>query len=189
MRHRKDKSLLNRFTSWRRATLISLARSTILHQRIKTTERKAKAAQTLVEKLISLGKDGSLAKKRAAYEILGSHKLVQMLFRDIAPRFVKRQGGYTRVIKLGQRRGDNAPLALLELTEIKQQAKKPKKEKEAKLQPQQEKKGQVAKEVPQEEKKPQVDSKVIEKPPITKKPPKKFFGGLRNIFKKERDSL
>ncbi len=124
MRHAKARLQLNRFTSWRKATLISLTRALIIHQQIKTTLHRAKAAKPLVEELISLGKKNSLFAKRQAYKILGSHKLVSLLFKDIAPRFTNRIGGYTRILNLGLRRGDNAQLAILALTEIKERESK-----------------------------------------------------------------
>ena len=143
----------------------------------------------MIEKLISLGKDNSLFAKRQAYRILGNHKLISLLFNDIAPRFTNRIGGYTRILRLGARRGDNAQLVILALTEIKEKEKRPKKikaETEKKPEP-----GTIKEERPLEEKekKPKTEAAVKEKPPITKKPGKKFLGGLRNIFKKERDSL
>jgi len=187
MRHRKTRSLQNRNTSWRRATLKSLARNLLLHQRIKTTVQKAKAARPLIERLISLAKENVLSGKREAFSILGDHALVHLLFTEIGPRFSKRVGGYTRIIRLGLRRGDSASLALLELTEIKKVEKKHKKIKVEKAQD--EKKTEEAKEKVVEEKKLKADVAVKEKPPLTKKPQKKFLGGLRNIFKKERDAL
>jgi large subunit ribosomal protein L17 len=180
MRHRKSRGQLNRFTSWRKATLISLAKNIIVYQSIKTTKTKAQIAKPLIEKLISLAKQNTLASKRQAYKILGSHRLVKLLFDDIAPRFNNRIGGYTRVFNLGRRRGDNANMAILELVEIKKKEKRlPKEEKEIK-----------AEEKHIEEKKPtRPEVKVLEKPTLAKKPSKKFLGGLRSIFKKQRDSL
>lgn len=193
MRHRKTRILLNRFTSWRRATLKNLARSLLIHQRIKTTKSRAYAVKPLVEKLISLGRHNTLAAKRKAYRILGDHKLVSLLFGDIALRFNNKVGGYTRILNLGARRGDNTELAILELTEIKKKERKKKAPPEVKKEigPQeQEKKPQAIKErPPAEEGKPKAGVAVKEKPPITKKPPKSFLGGIRRIFKKERDSL
>lgn len=175
MRHAKSRHQLNRFTSWRRATLISLLRSLLIYQRIKTTKERAKAVKPWIDSLISLAKDNNLAARRQAYKILGDHRLVILLFNDIAQRFNQNQGGFTRILNIGPRRGDNAKMALLELTVIKKiEKKKPKKEKEVK---------------PVEEKKPQAVPEAPEKPPVTKKPSKKFLGGLREIFKKERDSL
>jgi len=192
MRHRKARLQLNRFTSWRKATLISLARALIVHQKIKTTSAKAKAVKPFVEKLISLGKKNSLSAKRQAFKILGDHRLVSLLFKDIAVRFGNRAGGYTRILKLGWRRGDNAQLVILALTEIKEKKlRKPKVEAEKK---EPEKNPEILKEgpikgQPAEEKKPKTEIWVKEKPPITKKPTKKFLGGLRGIFKRERDFL
>jgi len=192
MRHRKSRLQLNRFTSWRKATLNSLARSLIIHQSIKTTKAKAQAAKPLIEKLISLAKANTLAARRRAYRILGEHRLVSLLFTNIGPRFSRRVGGYTRILNLSTRRGDNAQMVILELTEIlKLQRKKPKKEKEVKeiKEVKTEEAPAFAKEKPVEEKKTKTQVEVQEKPPITKRPPKKFLGGLRNIFKKERGPL
>jgi large subunit ribosomal protein L17 len=188
MRHKKSKFKLNRFTSWREATLRSLARNLLTHQRIKTTLAKAKAVRPLVERLISLAKSNALPAKREVFRILGNHKLVSLIFKEIGPRFIKIKGGYTRIINLNQRRGDNARVVILELTEIiKKEPKKYKKEKEVKTEEAIE---QLPKEKPTEEKKPERGAvSVKEKPPITKKPSKKFLGGLRSIFKKERDAL
>lgn len=187
MRHRKRKYQLNRFTSWRKATLNSLVRNLLIQESIKTTKTKARAVKPLVEKLISLAKLNTLAAKRQAFRILGDHKLVSLLFNDIALRFNNKVGGYSRILNLGTRRGDNAKLVILELTEIKKKkSKKPKKEKEVKP----EKRAEPIPEKPlPEEQKPKTELAVKEKPPITKKPSKKFLGGLRKIFKKERDSL
>ncbi len=184
MRHKKTRLQLNRFTSWRKATLISMAKALLIHQSIKTTQIKAKAAKPLIEKLITLGKKNSLAAKRQAYSILGNHKLVSLLFSEIAPRFSNRVGGYTRILNLGTRRGDNARLAILEFTEIIKE-KRPKK-----IESSAENKPEIIKEGPfLEEKKPKAEAALKEKPPITKKPARNFLGGLRSIFKKERDSL
>jgi large subunit ribosomal protein L17 len=194
MRHKKSKYQLNRFTSWRSATLTSLARSIILHQSIKTTKIKAKAIRSLADKLISLAKKNTLSARRAAFQILKDHSLVSLLFKEIGPRFANRTGGYTRILTLGKRRGDNAEIVILELTEIKKK-EKPKSKKESKTH--EKKSEKIEKDTrhdieytqsPQEET-PKTDDAVQEKPPATQKPTKKFLGGLRNIFKKERDSL
>jgi large subunit ribosomal protein L17 len=191
MRHRKTRYSLNRFTSWRKATIVSLARNLFKHQRIKTTLTRAKACQPFVEKIVSLAKQNTLIQKRRVYKFLGQHSLVSLLFKDIAPRYTNRTSGFTRIIKLGKRRGDNADLVILELTEIKEKKKKVKVEKESKpeVKPEQETREQVVKEKPVEEVRPKAEVKVLKKPPITKKPSKTFLGGIRKIFKKERDSL
>ena len=110
MRHKDKRLQLNRFTSWYKATLASMARSVLIYQSIRTTKTKAMAAKPLVEKLITLAKENTLAAKRRAYAILGDHRLVKVLFNDIGPRFAKRTGGYTRVLSLGNRRGDGAQI-------------------------------------------------------------------------------
>ena len=174
MRHRKSRLSLNRFTSWRRGTLIGLSKSLLIHQSIRTTKTKAKATQPVVERLIGLGKKNNLAARRKAFSILQDHKLVQLLFSDIAPRFNNRNSGFCRLLPLGFRRGDGASLVLLELTEKKKIEKKLKKKEEAEPKP---------KEVSEPPARPPT------KPPLVKKPKQKFLGGLRKIFKKERDAL
>lgn len=183
MRHAKARYQLNRFTSWRKATLLSLAKNLLIHQSIKTTKPKAKAATALIDKLINLAKLNTLSARRQAYRILGDHKLVSLLFNDIGLRFNRKTSGFTRIIGLGQRQGDNAKLVIWELTEIKKKEPvKPKKE----VEPEKE---EIIKEEKPKEQKPKTEVAVKEKPPVSKKPAKKFFGGLRKIFKKERDSL
>ena len=120
MRHGIAGNRLSRNSSLRKATLRDLAKATLIKQRICTTKAKAKEARKLVEQLITLGKNGTLADKRRAFAILCDHQLVSDLFNDTAPRFKNRIGGYTRIITLGTRRGDNAQLAFLELTEKKE---------------------------------------------------------------------
>ncbi|MFA5089474.1 MAG: 50S ribosomal protein L17 [Candidatus Omnitrophota bacterium] len=200
MRHKKTRLQFNRFTSWRKLTLRSLVRAILLNQSIKTTQTKAKAVKPLVDKLITLGKENSLFARRQAYKILCDHKLVTLLFNDISPRFTERKGGYTRLINFGNRRGDNARLAVIELSEIKK--KEPRAPKKAKAKEGSEgpseairTSGVIAPEKPQEGKSvpgkavktPETETK--DRPPISRKPHKKFLGGLRGIFKKERDSL
>jgi len=189
MRHHKAHSLNNRFTSWRKATLRGLARNLLIHQSITTTKCKASSVQPLVEKMISLAKKNTLSAKRKVYALLGDHKLVSILFNEIGPRFANRGSGYTRILSLGLRRGDGAELALLELTEIKKkETRRPKKPKETKRE---DDAGQeIAPQEISEEKKAKPDIAVKgEKPILTKKPHKKFLGGIRSIFKKERDAL
>lgn len=189
MRHKRLRHQLNRFTTWRKATLKSLAMSVLLYQSIKTTKARAMAVKPLVEKLITLGKDNTLAAKREAFRILGGHRLVSALFTDIAPRFTKRTGGYTRILSIGKRRGDNAEMVILGLTEIKKkEIKKVKKEKTAHSietnQP------ETVSEQPAQEQKQKTQTAIQqEQPPIVKKPSKKFLGGIKNIFRKERGPL
>ncbi|MFH1771369.1 MAG: 50S ribosomal protein L17 [Candidatus Omnitrophota bacterium] len=137
MRHRKKVPKLSRSRSQRRALRNSLVRAVIINERIKTTEAKAKAARSWVEKLITIGKDDSLSNRRRAYRILGDHALTKRLFKDVAPRFKNINGGYTRMFRLGKRKGDGATYALFELTKLdlkdkKSSKRKPVKEPEAK---------------------------------------------------------
>jgi large subunit ribosomal protein L17 len=188
MRHKKKRLQLGRFGAWRRATLKSLARSLIIHQSIRTTKSRAMAVKPLIDKLITLAKLNNLAAKRRVFKILQDHKLVNLLFNDIALRFTTRPSGYTRILNLGARRGDNAQIVVLELVEIKKKERKRlKKTKEPKLETQ-EATPEVVKEKPVEEKKHEIKVAEMEKP-HNLKPPKKFLGGLRNIFKKKSDSL
>lgn len=120
MRHRIAGKKLGRKPAHRRATIRDIAKAALICQRICTTKVKAKEARKLVDNLITLGKGGTLAHRRRAFAILCDHKIVKELFDETAPRFRNRIGGYTRVIPLGTRRGDNAQLAFLELTEKKE---------------------------------------------------------------------
>jgi large subunit ribosomal protein L17 len=117
MRHGISGNKLGRNSSLRQATIRDLAKATLICQRVCTTKAKAKEARKLVDRLITLGKKGGLSHKRRAFAILCDHKLVSELFRKTAARFRERKGGYTRIIPLSLRRGDNAQLAYLELTE------------------------------------------------------------------------
>lgn len=117
MRHNRRNKRLGRSYGERQAMLENMVSSLLVHQQIKTTLPKAKEAQRLAEKIITLGKEGSLHSKRRAFSFLQDHALTSKLFSEVAPRFSKRVGGYTRILRLDPRKGDNAPMALLELTE------------------------------------------------------------------------
>jgi large subunit ribosomal protein L17 len=118
MRHGLAGNKFGRNQTLRAATLRDLARAVFKHERIKTTRAKAVEARKLVDKLVTMGKENTLAAKRRAFSILIDHGLVSTLFNTIAPRFKNRQGGYTRLIKFAVNRpGDNAEMVLLELTE------------------------------------------------------------------------
>ncbi len=117
MRHKIAGNRLSRNQSLRKATLRDLAKATLIDQRICTTRAKAKEARKLVEKLITLGKKDTLAARRRAFSILCDHSLVSNLFKETAPRFKNRIGGYTRIIPFNKRIGDNAEMVFLELTE------------------------------------------------------------------------
>ncbi len=131
MRHRKRRTRFGRQHSHRIATLKNLAMAVLLHQRIKTTHTKAKEARRVVEKLITIAKNDSVAARRKAFAILGDRTLVGKLFKEIAPLFTQKMGGYTRIIPFNFRKGDGASIVFLELTEKKPEAK-PKPAKEAK---------------------------------------------------------
>lgn len=114
MRHQKTGRKLGRTSAQRRSLMMNLATSIILHERIRTTEAKAKEMRSIVDKLITLGKKGDVAARRQAISILRSKDTVHKLFADVAPRYAERNGGYTRIVKLGPRQGDNAEMVLIE---------------------------------------------------------------------------
>jgi large subunit ribosomal protein L17 len=114
MRHQKKTVKLGRTAEHRKALLANQVCSLIEHQRIKTTLAKAKAVRPLAEKMVTLGKKASLHARRTALSVLRQKDAVKKLFDDIAPRSASRNGGYTRIIKLGRRKSDSAPLAFLE---------------------------------------------------------------------------
>jgi len=117
MRHRKNYRKLNRATDQRIALLRSLVNSLFRHDQIKTTVQKAKEASRLAERMITLAKRGDLAARRQVLREIHDPDLVGHLFSEIAPRYTGREGGYTRIIRAGQRRGDAAQMAILELAE------------------------------------------------------------------------
>jgi large subunit ribosomal protein L17 len=114
MRHQKKTIKLGRTAAHRKALLANQVCSLIAHQRIKTTLAKAKAVRPLAEKMVTLGKNGSLHARRNALSILRQQDAVKKLFEDIAPRSTNRNGGYTRIVKLGQRKSDSAAMAFIE---------------------------------------------------------------------------
>ena len=114
MRHRRRTVKLGRTSQHRDSMLANMVCSLIKHNRITTTLAKAKAVRPLAEKLVTLGKKGGLHARRQAVSQLGQPVLVKKLFTDIAPRFQDRKGGYTRILKLGNRPSDAAPMALIE---------------------------------------------------------------------------
>lgn len=174
MRHAKRVKKLGRTQSHRKAMLANMAASLLTYQVIKTTETKAKEVRKLAEKLISLAKRGDLHAHRQVYDVIRDRKLVKKLFDEIAPKFADRDGGYTRVSKLGPRKGDGAPLAVVELlleraAKGEKKGKKRKGEKKAKptevkeAEPKKEKKKEKAKAKATEvEKKEEPDEKTDE---------------------------
>jgi large subunit ribosomal protein L17 len=118
MRHGKQRHKLSRDSAHRRSLLRNLSRSVIEHERVKTSQAKAKAAKPEVEKLITLGKRGDLHARRQAMAELGQDKfIVHKLFEELGPRYADRNGGYTRITKLGPRRSDSTEMVFLELVE------------------------------------------------------------------------
>jgi len=116
MRHQRNRYQLSRSASHRKALLTNLCKEVIEHERIKTTETKAKAVKPELEKLITLAKRGDLHARRQALSALGQDKgSVYKLFEEIAPRYSERPGGYSRILKLGPRRSDATEMVFLEL--------------------------------------------------------------------------
>ena len=115
MRHLNAGRKLNRSASHRRALFRNLVTALLERERIKTTDAKAKETRRLAERMITLGKEGTLAARRRALTFVQSRAVVKKLFDDIAPRFKERNGGYTRIIKVGIRHGDAAPISVIEL--------------------------------------------------------------------------
>ena len=114
MRHQKKTVRLGRTAEHRKALLANQVCSLIEHQRIKTTLAKAKAVRPLAEKMVTLGKKGSLHARRTALAVLRQKNAVKKLFDEVAPRSANRNGGYTRIVKLGQRKSDSASMAFIE---------------------------------------------------------------------------
>lgn len=207
MRHAKKRSRINRTRGEMRALLLNQSRSMFEHQRIITTYAKAKVVQPVVEKIITLAKHDNLNNRRLVFQQLNDHIMVKEVFEKFAPLFKDVNGGYTRIIKLRNRRGDNALMVIFELTkrlaEEKPVVTKAKKEKKPKVT--QEAAGeelkQQEKEVPasaHQEKKAETE-KPIEKHPEKKfKPPlkekdkhepkgDKFLGGISKMFRRKQE--
>jgi large subunit ribosomal protein L17 len=115
MRHRKKNYKLGRTNSHRKATLSNIAKAIFEHHQIKTTFTKAKASRSFVERLITYSKKDTVAARRLVFKAIQNHQLVKKIFDEIAPNYSERAGGYTRIIKLGRRKGDGAELAILQL--------------------------------------------------------------------------
>ncbi len=139
MRHRHGLRKLNRTSSHRLAMLRNMTNSLLKHEVIKTTLPKAKELRRVIEPIITLGKKPSLANRRLAFDRLRDRDMVVKLFAEIGPRYTQRNGGYLRILKFGFRKGDNAPMAMVELldrpefkeeTEAKEAKKGAKKEKQ-----------------------------------------------------------
>src|ERR1700676_4812607 len=116
MRHQRTRNKLSRDSAHRKALLMNLSKEIIEHERIKTTEAKAKAVKPEIERLITLAKRGDLHARRQALSTLAQNKFaVHRLFEEVAPRYAERAGGYTRILKLGPRRSDATEMVFIEL--------------------------------------------------------------------------
>jgi len=197
MRHAKRKPKLNRTGSHREAMLGNMVGSLIEKQQIRTTETKAKVASRLADQMVTLGKRGDLASRRQAYRVLKDRTRVKTLFHDIAPLFKDRKGGYTRVLRLSDRRlGDGAKMAILEFVEkrvVEVAPRKAKKEKAAAPQAQTETTApaQAPENKPEAAKKPKVAPKKPSSPKphkqeFKKKPKDKgLFNQIRKMFRRK----
>ncbi len=162
MRHKVKGRKLGRTASHRAALLNALTTSLLKYKRIKTTEAKAKEARTYVEKLITKAKQNSLHVKRQVMSIIHDRDVVKELFGEIIPKIGERPGGFTRVIKLGNRPGDAAPLAILELVDYNDIANK-------KAEEQKEKRESKAKTKAEQKSKDEVeDAKIVQEKPEKK---------------------
>src|SRR5213596_4021216 len=133
MRHQKKTIKLGRTADHRRALLANQVCALIEHQRIKTTLAKAKAVRPVAERMVTLGKNGSIHARRTAFATLRQKNAVKKLFEDIAQRSAERNGGYTRIVKLGQRKSDSAPMAFIEWVDMAEVVEeKPAEQKKAK---------------------------------------------------------
>jgi len=182
MRHQKKTIKLGRTAEHRKALLANQVCSLIEHQRIKTTLAKAKAVRPLAERMVTLGKNGSIHARRTALAALRQKNAVKKLFDDIAPRSAERNGGYTRIVKLGQRKSDSAKMAFIEWVDMAEVVEeKPAEEKKAKRKETQPKprETEAMREEPRVEESPTEEEKPAETPTPAEEPkPKKrrWFG-------------
>ena len=187
MRHQKKTIKLGRTAEHRKALLANQVCSLIEHQRIKTTLAKAKAVRPLAEHMVTLGKNGSIHARRTALAKLRQKSAVKKLFDDIAPRSAERDGGYTRIVKLGARKSDSAPMAFIEwvdsaeVVEEKPAEKKKAKRKEAEPKPQ---KAEPEAAAPKEEEPTVEEEKPAETPAPAEEPKEK----KRRWFGRKSDS-
>ena len=123
MKHNIKNKKLNKTSSHRKAMFMNMSNSLIKHEQITTTLPKAKELKRFIEKIVTLGKNGNLASRRKAISILQDDKMVKKIFDTISKRYSDRKGGYTRIIKLGNRFGDNAPTAVIEFVDRDENAK------------------------------------------------------------------
>jgi large subunit ribosomal protein L17 len=132
MRHGNGLRKLGRTSSHRLAMLRNMTVSLLRHEEIRTTLPKAKELRRVIEPMITLGKKASLANRRLAFDRLRDRDIVEKLFDDLGPRYAKRNGGYLRILKMGFRNGDNAPMALVTLMDRSEETAEPKAEEKKK---------------------------------------------------------
>ena len=175
MRHQKNTVRLGRKADHRKALLANQICSLIEHRRIKTTLAKAKAVRPLAEKMVTLGKNGSIHARRTAFATLRQKDAVKKLFDEIAPASAERNGGYTRIIRLGQRQSDSASMAFIEWVDATIAVEEtPTEEKKAKRK---EPKGETKTEAkPKETKSEEPKAKAEEKPAEEPKKKRRWFG-------------
>jgi len=206
MRHKKLNKRFGRNNAQRKQLMNSLARALFISYKVKTTVDKAKESKKLAEKLITLAKKASLSDIRAINDILQDKALTKKVTKEIAPLFSKRASGYTRIIRCGFRRGDGAPMAILELTDMPVIEKKPKKDKKAtKVKPQEKQEAEVGrqeaqpkkvkelpkKKEPKKKEEPKKDKPIPQEPEKEEKPTKEdkkgLFGKFKGFFNKEEE--
>jgi large subunit ribosomal protein L17 len=117
MQHQRANRKLGMKTEHRLSMLRNMATSLVLHERIRTTDTRAKEVRRLVERMVTLGKKGDLSARRRAARIIRGNDAVAKLFDELAPRYTTRNGGYTRIVRVGRRNGDNAPMVIIEFVE------------------------------------------------------------------------
>lgn len=182
MRHQKKSVKLGRTAEHRKALLANQVCSLITHQRIKTTLAKAKAVRPLAEKMVTLGKNGSLHARRNALSILRQKDVVKKLFDDIAPRSTDRNGGYTRIVKLGQRKSDSAAMAFIEWVDAAAAVEeKPAEEKKEKRK---EPKPEAKQKEPKREEAPAKKAEPVTPTPEEPKPKKRRWFGRKSTEEK-----
>ena len=123
MKHNIKNKKLNKTSSHRKAMFMNMSNSLVKHEQITTTLPKAKELKRFIEKIITLGKKGDLFSRRKAISVLQDQKMVKKIFDILSDRYKDRKGGYTRIIKLGNRFGDNAPMAVIEFVDRDEAAK------------------------------------------------------------------
>jgi large subunit ribosomal protein L17 len=188
MRHQKKTIKLGRTAEHRRALLANQVCALIQHQRIKTTLAKAKAVRPLAERMVTLGKNGSIHARRTALAVLRQKNAVRKLFDDIAQRSAERNGGYTRIVKLGARKSDSARMAFIEwvdaehIVEEKAAKEKKAKRKEPEAKPQQKapEPEQLEREEPKAEVASAEEEKRTESPTAEPKPKKRRWFGRKS---------